>query len=83
MDTDRIRKAATVVSYIIMIGILCVFIPNIIAQWGPITQTISQMAAGALPVGSQERGSYGSALWYCVLYGAYHVASIGLYVAQV
>ncbi len=32
MDTDMIRKAATVVSYILIIGILCVFIPNIIGQ---------------------------------------------------
>lgn len=82
MDTDRIRKAATVVSYILIIGILCVFIPNIIAQWDSITQAISQLAAGALPVGSQESGGFGGALWYCVLYGAYHVASIGLYVAH-
>lgn len=82
MDTDMIRKAATVVSYVLIIGILCVFIPNIIAQWDSITRAITQMAAGTLPVGSQESGGFGSALWYCVLYGAYHVASIGLYVAH-
>ena len=80
MDTDMIRKAATVVSYILIIGILCVFIPNIIVQWGSITDAISQMLSGTLPVGSTESGSFGSALWYCILYGAYHVASIGLYV---
>ena len=80
MNTDMIRKAATVVSYILIIGILCVFIPNIIAQWGSITDAVSKMAAGTLPVGSAESGTFGSALWYCMLYGAYHVASIGLYV---
>ena len=80
MNTDMIRKAATVVSYILIIGILCVFIPNIIAQWGDIVDAIGKMAGGTLPVGSQESGSFGSALWYCLLYGAFHVASIGLYV---
>lgn len=82
MDTDMIRKAATAVSYILIIGILCVFIPNIIAQWSSIVDSVKQMAAGTLPVGSSESGSFGSALWYSVLYGAYHVASIGLYVAH-
>lgn len=82
MDTDMIRKAATVVSYILIIGVLCVFIPNIIAQWGSIVDAVGQMSSGALPVGSQESGGFGSALWYCMLYGAYHVASIGLYVAH-
>lgn len=82
MNTDMIRKAATVVSYVLIIGILCVFLPNIAAQWGDIVSSISQMAAGTLPVGSQESGGFGSALWNCLLYGAYHVASIGLYVAH-
>ncbi len=80
MNTDMIRKAATVVSYILIIGVLCVFLPNIIAQWGNIMDSIRQMSGGTLPVGSAESGGFGSALWNCLLYGAYHVASIGLYV---
>lgn len=42
--------------------------------------SIRQMSGGTLPVGSAESGGFGSALWNCLLYGAYHVASIGLYV---
>lgn len=79
-NTDRIRKAATVVSYLLIIGVLCVFLPNIIAQWSSICDSVTQMLAGTLPVGSTESGSLGSALWYCNLYGAYHIASVGLYV---
>lgn len=75
-----IRKAATIVSYLLIIGVLCVFLPNIVAQWGSICDAVSQMADGTLPVGSAESGSFGSALWYCNLYGAYHIASVGLYV---
>ena len=36
-DTDMIRRAASVVSYVLIIGVLIVFIPNIIAEWGDIT----------------------------------------------
>ena len=82
MDTDMIRKAATAVSYILIVGVLIVFIPNIVAEWGDIMEAIKAMASGGLPVGSAESGGFGSALWYCILYGAYHVASIGLFVAH-
>lgn len=51
-DTDKIRMAATFVSYILIIGVLIVFIPNIIAQWGDITAAVYSMASGQLPVGS-------------------------------
>ena len=81
-NTDMIRKAATIVSYVLIIGVLIVFLPNIFAEWGDIMDAIHQMSAGTLPVGSTESGSFGSALWNCMLYGAYHVASIGLYVAH-
>lgn len=82
MNTDMIRKAASVVSWILIVGVLAVFLPNIIVQRGAIADAIRQMSAGNLPVGSAESGSVWSALWYCVLYGAYHVASIGLFVAH-
>lgn len=81
-NTDMIRKAASVVSYVLIIGVLIVFLPNIIAQWGDIMDAIRQMSAGTLPVGSTASGSVWSALWNCIVYGAYHVASIGLYVAH-
>lgn len=79
-STDMIRKAATIVSYVLIIGVMCVFIPNIFAQWGDICHAVAEMKAGTMPVGSAESGSFGSALWFCILYGAYHIASIGLYV---
>ena len=81
-DTDRIRRAASVVSYILIIGVLVVFIPNIIAEWGDIMDAVRQMSTGTLPVGSAAGGGLWEALWNCVIYGAYHVASIGLYVAH-
>ena len=44
--------------------------------------SMNSVSSVPLPVGSAGSGSFGSALWNCILYGAYHVASIGLYVAH-
>lgn len=70
--TDLVRKAASTLSVIIIVGLLVVYIPNIIAQWGNITSNISSMAAEAAPVGP--------AMWSCFIYSAFQLASIGLLV---
>lgn len=68
--TDIVRKAASTISVIIILGLLVVYIPNIIAQWGTITGNISQMAAKPAPAGP--------ALWKCFVYASFQLASIGL-----
>lgn len=70
--TDLVRKAASTLSVIIIVGLLVVYIPNIIAQWGNITSNISAMAAEAAPAGP--------AMWSCFIYSAFQLASIGLLV---
>ena len=70
--TDLVRKAASTLSVIIIVGLLVVYIPNIIAQWGNITSNISSMAAEAAPAGP--------AMWSCFIYSAFQLASIGLLV---
>lgn len=70
--TDLVRKAASTLSVIIIVGLLVVYIPNIIAQWGNITSNISAMASEAAPVGP--------AMWSCFIYSAFQLASIGLLV---
>ncbi len=76
--TEIVRKCASTLSVIIIIGLLVVLVPNIIAQWGTIMDSVNQMAAGALPVGSTESGSFGSALWMAIIYFVFQLASIGL-----
>lgn len=76
--TEIVRKCAATLSVLIIIGLVIVLLPNIIAQWGAITDSISQMAGGALPVGSTESGSFGSALWRSIVYFLFQLASIGL-----
>ena len=70
--TNIVRKAASTLSVIIIVGLLIVYIPNIIANWGNISTNIGAMAANPAPAGP--------ALWQCFIYGAFQLASIGLLV---
>lgn len=76
--TSIVRKCASTLSVLIIIGLIVVLLPNIIAQWGSITDSISKMTAGEIPVGSGENGSFGSALWRAIIYFVFQLASIGL-----
>jgi len=68
--TDLVRAAASTVSVVIIAGLLLVYVPNIIAQWGTISANIGQMAATPAPAGP--------AFWRCFVYAAFQLASIGL-----
>lgn len=70
--TNIVRKAASTLSVIIIVGLLIVYIPNIIANWGSISANIGAMAANPAPVGP--------AMWQCFIYAAFQLASIGLLV---
>ncbi len=70
--TDMVRKVASTLSILIVAGLLIVFVPNIIAQWGDIVANIGTMAAAPAPVGP--------ALWKSFVYMCFQLASIGLIV---
>lgn len=70
--TNIVRKAAATISVIIIVGLLFVYIPNIIAQWGTIMETIRTLSAESAPIGP--------AMWKSFLYFAFQLASIGLIV---
>ncbi len=70
--TDLVRKVASVLSVCIIAGLLIVYIPNIIAQWGDISANISASMANPAP--------FGKALWIGFVYAAFQLASIGLLV---
>lgn len=76
--THIVRAAASTLSVIIIIGLIVVLVPNIISQWGTITESISRMGGGAVPVGSKETGLFGAALWSAVLYFLFQLPSVGL-----
>ena len=76
--TNIVRKCASTLSVLIIIGLMVVLIPNICVQFGTITESVSRMAAGELPVSSGESGLFGAALKSAILYFALQLPSIGL-----
>jgi hypothetical protein len=70
--TNVVRKVAATLSVLIVVGLLVVYIPNIIAQWGDISRNLA--ASAAAPV------SFGKALWSGILYASFQLGCIGLMV---
>lgn len=76
--TDIVRKCASTLSVLIIIGLLVVLIPNIIVQWGDITANAATMADGTMPVSSIQTGTFGPAFGKAILYFLFQLASVGL-----
>lgn len=70
--TDLVRKVASVLSVCIIIGLLAVYVPNIIAGAGKIEETISVMAESPMP--------FGKALYAAFLYGTFQLANVAVFV---
>ena len=65
--TAIVRKVATMLSILIVAGLLLVFIPNILTQWSAITETMSSMTAAKLPLWP--------AVWSMLVYAAFQIAA--------
>lgn len=76
--TNVVRKCASTLSVLIIIGLVLVLVPNIIAQWGTIVESASRMMNGEMAVISSEDGSFGVALWSAVLYFFFQLASVSV-----
>lgn len=76
--TSVVRKCASTLSVLILIGLVLVLVPNIVAQWGNITASIARMSAGEMAVLSSETGAFGPALWSAVLYFFFQLASVSV-----
>ena len=72
--TSMVRKCASTLSVLILIGLVFVLVPNIIAQWPAIADAIGRLAGGEMPTISKANGSFGSALWMAVLYFFFQLA---------
>lgn len=68
--TNVVRKVAATLSVLIVAGLLIVYLPNIIAQWGDIVGNISASAAQPAP--------FGEALKMGIVYAAFQLGAIGL-----
>ncbi len=76
--TEVVRKCASTLSVLIIIGLLLVLVPNIIAQWDSIAASVSRMSGGEMTVLSKESGAFGPALWSAVLYFFFQLASVSV-----
>ena len=76
--TSMVRKCASTLSVLILIGLVLVLVPNIIAQGPAIADAIGRLAGGEMPTISKANGSFGSALWMAVLYFFFQLASVSV-----
>lgn len=76
--TNVVRKCASTLSVMILVGLVLVLVPNIIAQWPAIAESAGRMASGEMTVLSSESGAIGSALWSAVLYFFFQLASVSV-----
>lgn len=70
--TDLVRRVASVLSICIIVGLLIVYIPNIIASSHEISQTASTMNSDAFPLGK--------AVYSAFLYGTFQLANVAVFV---
>lgn len=76
--TDVVRKCSSVLSVVVIAGLMIVLIPNIIAQRGLIMTAIQNMMAGQMPVTAATSGGLGSAVGRGLIYGIFQLTAIGL-----
>lgn len=76
--TNVVRKAASTLSVLIILGLVVVLVPNIIVQAPAIGEAVSRLASGELVAGSTASGSFGSALWMAFLYFLFQLASVSV-----
>lgn len=70
--TDLVRRVASILSICIIIGLLIVYIPNIIASSHEISQTALAMNSDTCPLGR--------ALYSAFLYGTFQLANVAVFV---
>lgn len=75
---DVVRKAASILAIAIIIGILIIYIPNIIYYWPKIVQNISGMQSGTVPC----QYDFWDALLQCFVYAGFQVCCVGAYIAH-
>lgn len=70
--TDLVRKVASVLSVCIIVGLIVVYLPNIISNYSGITDAVQNMNASGL--------SFGDALYSAFLYGTFQLSNIAVFV---
>lgn len=70
--TDLVRRVSSVLSIVIIVGLLAVYLPNILSGAGRISDALSAMQAEDL--------SFGKALYSAFLYGTFQLCNVAVFV---
>ncbi|WP_291637902.1 hypothetical protein [Clostridium sp.] len=73
-----VRKAAGVIAITIILGMIIVYVPNIIAAWGKISSNIAGLKSGAIP----NQATFVQALWKTIIYSGFQSCCLGAYLAH-
>lgn len=73
-----VRRAAKYIAYVIILGLLVIYIPNVFVSWSKIWTNIGALQSGVI----ENPGTLGGALWSAVLYAAFQACALGAYLAH-
>lgn len=73
-----VRKAASFIAIAIILGVIVVYVPNIVVGWGRITSNIAGLQSGAIV----NHASFGQALWKTIVYAGFQSCCLGAYLAH-
>lgn len=76
--TNVVRKAASTLSVLIIVGLVVVLVPNIISQFSAIADSVGRLSEGEMVVSSSENGSFAPALWSAFLYFLFQLSSVSV-----
>ncbi len=65
-------------AYIIIVGLLVIYIPNVFTSWSIIWENVGSLQSGV----ATNPGTFGSALWSAILYAAFQACALGAYLAH-
>lgn len=75
---DIVRKAASFIAIAIILGVIVIYVPNIVKSWGAITGNIAALKAGTIA----NDATFGQALWKTIVYAGFQSCCLGAYLAH-
>lgn len=75
---NLVRKAATGIAIAIIVGVLVIFIPNLIHFWPDMIKNVGMLKNG----GAVKSGGITSALWQSIVYAGFQASVLGAYISH-
>ncbi|WP_027722050.1 YkvI family membrane protein [Maridesulfovibrio zosterae] len=78
--SELVRKSAIVVSFLLIVSMFIIYLPNIIHYFPKIVQNLAAIKSGEIATSGPD--SFWDALWWGVKYGTLHCCAIGAYIVH-